>query len=271
MNKFIYHITINRNRYFKIIGIFLILSFIAYLLLDFRFCNHEYDGCFFAIWSVLSVFIGSLVFIQLNENLVYNNLEGLMRHVIRMIHGTDNKLYIITPNINLGQNKYPDYFEKYREAIKQSVEKGVIIHIVVWGLEKKLLFFNMNISEATSYCEDANGTGVKAINDKTPHLQYVSELFDKQTEKLQILKRDYNDFISFLKKEQSKERILFYTAKSSDLDNRFFLIYNGKRLFYSNIKDNRMKSEVIRESEFINTIWKSICDKYFRQPAKLKI
>lgn len=263
-----FHITKNRSIYLVCVVAFLVISLVTFFVLRNLF-KFEYEGVFFAVWSVFSILIGSLVFFQLNESNLYKDLEGVMILLNQMMEEIleDRKLselYIITPNLNIGQTKCSQHFNEFKNRISELTEKKKSINISVWGLEDKLyLFYPNNLFTHFTDCE--NGSGRIIDKETHPHLSYVANLLknappEKNRSPFTLLS-DYNSFIQSFNNECIK---IFRINSSEDITNLFFLIYNGKKLFYSTIKnDSSMSSELIRESEFIKTIWPSLKNKYF--------
>lgn len=268
-----FHLTKHRSAYLICVSGFLVLSLGTFFGLR-HYYENEYDGIFFAIWSVLSILIGSLVFFQLNENNLYKDLDGFMKELNRMMRqirddNNLNELYIITPNLNIGQTKCPKQFNVFKQRIRELAQKNKLIYISVWGLENCLYVFDRNEDGTHAKCvSESNSVRIDSLS--LPHMNYVAELLKKAPKvkhgedinMMNSLMRDYNSFITSLMGYQTLN--IYATDNPEKMNGRFFVVYNGKRLFYSTVKDDgSMSSELIKEEEFINTVWPSLREKYF--------
>lgn len=246
--------------------------------------NDELKDFLFCLWAVASLLIGSIIFMQLQGKKKMHGIKELMNILIGMIDETKNEdVYIITPNLNIGQSQVPKYFNKLTGAIERATkrQKGkkeitetaenkretVKIHFCIWGeLDNELLTFDLN--------KDVDD--VKALRDdawnKNPYIEEVYERLKKANtdvggngHDLRNKLYEYNNFINLISILKQQGKIFCYKMnKPSEGVDPFFLVCNSQRIYISSIDSNNISSaDIIDEKGFIEAILQNIKSTYF--------
>lgn len=265
--------SIYRNRIFWFWSIiFLIfLSFIAYIFLylwddtSLYLWNDDWKNFFTVGWAILSLLIGSIVFMQLQGRRKIHTIKDLMDTLISIIQETrEGNIYIITTNMNIGQTQVPSRFDNYIDSIKK-IPNEIGLHFCVWGLENELLRFDLNIENFNSTQNIIQGT----YKDDICHMKYVFELIKnnssktsgEETKKIGWELRKYNTFVSELSKKSNVH--IYRIDKPNKKEDLFFLVCNKEKLYVSSVRSDIISAELIEEKGFIDAILENVKEKFF--------
>lgn len=267
------HLSRNRRRYFWNITILALVSLLLFFVLIAQHNvpssspsnSSDWEKYFYAAWAVLSILLGSVVFIQIQEKKVYHTFDSFMNTLISMIKETPyhEHIYILTPNVSLGQTRNRDKFRQYQEALEDAItNRGCTVHFSIWNLE--------TIAQGQ---KTFSLPGDQPTIETEKHLQYVNKLFgeallrecgnakEKKIKNL-FLRYEYNNFIDFLTK--NKSHIQWHLGGECSEKDLFLLFYNKKRIFVSSCnRIGLISGESIESEGFISSIQEVILQKYF--------
>jgi len=250
-------------RYFIFLSLLLLItiSIIAYFVLGVS-KHYEFDWTefFFVLWAILSIIVGSVVFLQLEEKKVSRSYSDFMQILIELIESAEGELLIVTPNVNIGQTQVQDKYEDYQKAILTAVKKKIFVAFSIWDFEdcSNIVGFNLHSKKYIHIVSEDKFEGI------AKHLDFVESLLNKRfkkDEELLVQKGRVNKFL----KELAVVDTVTFNSMNSDEEGKFFLIYNGKKLHIASCEDssNIVEGYTIDSVSFIKSILPHIKSKYF--------